>query len=99
MMVQKRLSVVNLVHRDGNLKILLRKGHILIHLLASIDIKIVLSSRENTMMTHLESIVEIADIAKSVEEKVHSRFVVVDERIQAHHVSLLGIRRLIRQIL
>jgi len=49
--------------------------------------------------THLERVVKVGHLAQRVEELVHARLVVVDERLQAHHVGLLGVARLVGQVL
>ena len=51
------------------------------------------------MIAHLESLIEIADLAQAVQELIDSRLVVFDERIEGHHVLFLGIRWLVRQVL
>ena len=49
--------------------------------------------------SHLERLVEIADLTKLVQESVNPRLVVLDERVERDHVSLLCVRRLVRKVL
>ena len=51
------------------------------------------------VITHLQSVVEVANLAQTVEELVDSRLVILNEWIQRDHVCLLCIRRFICEVL
>ena len=48
---------------------------------------------------YLQALVEIANLAKIVEELVYPGLVVFDKGVESHHVSLLGVGRLVGQVL
>lgn len=63
------------------------------------DANLQVTLRQRHILVHLKSVVEVANLAKVVQELVDSRLVVLDERVERDHVSFLGIRRLVGQIL
>lgn len=51
------------------------------------------------MTTYLQRVIEVTNFTKIVEELINSGFIVLHKRVECHHIRLLRIRRLIRQIL
>ena len=49
--------------------------------------------------SHLERLVEIADLTKLVQESVNPRLVVLDEGVEGGHVCLLCVGRLVGKVL
>ena len=49
--------------------------------------------------TNLKSLIKVSDFAQIVQELIDASLVVLNEGIQRHHVRLLGVRRLIREVL
>lgn len=81
-------------------QVFLRQGHVLVHLPATADSQsIYLAWDTKQGKTHLKSIVEIAHFAKVVQELVDPSLVILHERVQRHHILLLGVRGLVRQVL
>jgi hypothetical protein len=57
------------------------------------------SLNSNQVTTHLQSVVEVANLAQTVEELVDPRLVILNEWIQRDHICLLCVRRLICKVL
>lgn len=49
--------------------------------------------------TDLKGFVEVPNFAQIIEEEIDPSLIVLDKRIKGCHISLLGIRRLIRKVL
>lgn len=95
MLIQKRLGVVQFVEGDVDLQVLLRQRHVLIHLCARQEE----FAAGRAQPTHFEGVVEVAHLAQRIEESIHPLLVVLDERVQAHHILLLSVRRLVGKVL
>lgn len=48
---------------------------------------------------YLQALVEITNFAQIVEELVYPGLVVLDKRVESHHVGLLGVGGLVGQVL
>ena len=81
------MSVVQLVHGDMYHEILFGQCHVLIHLKRH---KRGIYTAWITI-THLESIIKIADFTQIVQELIDTCLVIFDEGIEGHHVLFLGI--------
>lgn len=94
MLNQETLRVVQLVERDTDLQILLGQGDVLVRLHARDDIRhhknvsSVSMTNYPTWAPYLERVVKVGNLAQRIQELVHPRLVVVDERLQRHHVCL-----------
>lgn len=50
-------------------------------------------------MLYLQTLIKVANFAQVVEEFVYPGLVVLDKGVEGHHVGLLGVRRLVGQVL
>lgn len=99
MLYQQRLGIIQFVHSDVDLQILLRQRHVLIHLAPFNQASAAKHKRWAKKSTYFEGIIKISNITQIVEESIHASLVILDERIQSDHVSFLGVRWLVRKVL
>ncbi len=95
MLQDKRVRIIQLVQSDVNHQIFLGKRHILIHLQKRCEMLMI--SRNSYV--YLKCVKEVPYFTQIVQELIDAGFVVLDERIESHHVDFLGIGRFVCQIL
>lgn len=74
------MCVIQFVQRDIDHQILLREGHVLIHLQKFNSYQFSEIS-ELLLQAHLKGVIEVADFAKVVEKLVDTGFVILNKRV------------------